>query len=102
MRWLRILRLRVRSISRRASLERELEDELRFHLDHQVEQNIAAGMDVILGTDSPLAGLAIVNHLGLRAEVPFSEAICRTHAWYADTTFSESKTGRPIARGAHA
>jgi putative ABC transport system permease protein len=46
MRWLRILRLRVRSISRRASLERELEDELRFHLDHQVEQNIAAGMDV--------------------------------------------------------
>jgi len=29
------------------------------------------GGTVILGTDSPLAGLAIVNHLGLRAEVKF-------------------------------
>src|SRR5580700_8358368 len=30
-----------------------------------------SGGTVILGTDSPLAGLAIVNHLGLRAEVKF-------------------------------
>ena len=29
------------------------------------------GGTVILGTDSPLAGLAILNHLGLRAEVKF-------------------------------
>jgi putative ABC transport system permease protein len=45
MRPLRILRLRFRSLFRRATLERELEDELRFHFEHQVEQNIAAGMD---------------------------------------------------------
>jgi hypothetical protein len=30
-----------------------------------------AGGTVMLGTDSPLAGLAILNHLGLRAEVKF-------------------------------
>jgi len=47
MRWLQILRLRLRSLSRRAAVERELDDELRFHLDHQVEQNIAAGMDPV-------------------------------------------------------
>ena len=45
MRWLRILRLRFRSLSQRSSVERELDDELRFHFDRQVEQNIAAGMD---------------------------------------------------------
>jgi imidazolonepropionase-like amidohydrolase len=30
-----------------------------------------AGGTVVLGTDSPLAGLAILNHLGLRAEVKY-------------------------------
>jgi predicted permease len=47
MRWLRIPRLRFRSLFRRAAIERELEDELRFHFDRQVEQNIAAGMDAV-------------------------------------------------------
>jgi putative ABC transport system permease protein len=44
MRMLKILHLRFRSLSRRAAVEGELEDEIRFHLDRQVEQNIAAGM----------------------------------------------------------
>jgi hypothetical protein len=44
MRWLRILRLRFRSLFRQAALDRDLEDELRFHFEHQVERNIAAGM----------------------------------------------------------
>jgi imidazolonepropionase-like amidohydrolase len=39
------------------------------------EETVAAilrkGGSVVLGTDSPLPGLAIVNHLGLRAEVKF-------------------------------
>jgi putative ABC transport system permease protein len=45
MRWLNILRLRFRSLFRRATLELDLEDELRFHFDRHVEQNIAMGMD---------------------------------------------------------
>jgi macrolide transport system ATP-binding/permease protein len=37
-------RLRLRSLFRRQSVERELEDELRFHLDNQIEENLASGM----------------------------------------------------------
>jgi len=44
MRWLDILRMRLRSLFQRDSVERELDEELRFHLDLQVQQNIAAGM----------------------------------------------------------
>jgi putative ABC transport system permease protein len=47
MRWLKILRLRFRSLFRRAAVERELEEELRFHFDRQMEQNLAAGMDPV-------------------------------------------------------
>src|SRR5690348_8834571 len=44
MRWIEILRLRLRSLFRRSALDRELEDELHFHLDAQIRQNLAAGM----------------------------------------------------------
>jgi putative ABC transport system permease protein len=46
MRLLLMLRLRLRSLSQRARVERELEEELRFHFDRQVEKNRAAGMDL--------------------------------------------------------
>ncbi|HKH47986.1 MAG TPA: ABC transporter permease, partial [Thermoanaerobaculia bacterium] len=39
-----VLRLRLRSLFRRAQVEAELAAELRFHLDQQIEENIAAGM----------------------------------------------------------
>ena len=39
-----MLRLRLRSLFERDSMERNLEDELRFHLEIQIEQNLAAGM----------------------------------------------------------
>ena len=35
---------RLRALLRRAAVERELDDELRFHLDHQAEKYIASGM----------------------------------------------------------
>ena len=44
MRFLAKVRLRLRSLFRRTAVERELEDELRFHLDQLVEENIAAGL----------------------------------------------------------
>jgi predicted permease len=44
MRWLDILRMRLRSLFQRDSVERELDEELRFHLGLQIQQNIAAGM----------------------------------------------------------
>ncbi len=36
--------LSLRSLLRRPQVEHELDDELRFHLEQQIEENIAAGM----------------------------------------------------------
>jgi len=44
MRWVEKLRLRARSLFRRTRVERELDDELRFHLEQQIAENLAAGM----------------------------------------------------------
>jgi len=38
------LYFRLRALVRRQAVERELGDELRFHLDHQIEKYVAAGM----------------------------------------------------------
>ena len=38
------IRLRLRSLFRRRSIDRELDDEICFHLDQLVEENAAAGM----------------------------------------------------------
>jgi putative ABC transport system permease protein len=35
---------RLRALLRRAAVERELDEELRFHLERQIEQNVARGM----------------------------------------------------------
>jgi hypothetical protein len=39
------LRFRVRALFRRADVEQELDDEIRFHLQQQAEKHIAAGVD---------------------------------------------------------
>lgn len=47
MRWIRRIRLRVRSLLRGADVDRELDEELRFHLEHLVDDNVAAGMSPV-------------------------------------------------------
>src|SRR5258708_169036 len=44
MRWTRIITQRIRSLLGRNSVERELDQELRFHLENQILENISAGM----------------------------------------------------------
>ena len=44
MRWLEKLMLRWRSLFRRPEVEQELDAELRFHLQQQIDENLAAGM----------------------------------------------------------
>jgi putative ABC transport system permease protein len=39
-----ILRLRLRSLLSRTNVERELDEEVRYHLERQIKENIAAGM----------------------------------------------------------
>src|SRR5579862_1461232 len=41
--WLKA-RLRLRSIFRRTCMEQELDEELRFHLEHKIEEGIAQGL----------------------------------------------------------
>src|SRR5207237_224975 len=44
MRWLDKLLLRLKSLLRREHIDHELDDELRFHLEQQIEENLASGM----------------------------------------------------------
>ena len=43
MRWSRKLRLRLRSLFRSRSVEQELTEELQYHLEHLIDDHIAAG-----------------------------------------------------------
>src|ERR1044072_6703656 len=53
MRWMTMLRLRLRTLFRSAAVEREMEEELRYHLDREKEarekethqQNSALGIE---------------------------------------------------------
>src|SRR5262245_17635172 len=42
--WFYTVPLRLRSLFRRARVEHELDEELRYHLERQIEENIAKGM----------------------------------------------------------
>jgi hypothetical protein len=44
MRWLKKLRLRLISLLQSRRLDSDLDEELRYHLDRQIEVNVAAGM----------------------------------------------------------
>jgi hypothetical protein len=53
--------MRLRSLFRRARVEHELDAELRFHLDRQIEENLAAGMSVEQARASALRTLGNVT-----------------------------------------
>src|SRR5215813_3634905 len=42
--WFYIVPLRLRSLLRRGQVEQELDEELRYHLERQIEENLANGM----------------------------------------------------------
>src|SRR5216684_1395285 len=44
MRWVDTLRMQIRSLMTRNRVERELDAELRFHIDQQADENLRAGM----------------------------------------------------------
>jgi predicted permease len=45
MRWLRKLPLRWRSLARRQALDRDLDEELRYHLEREIEELVARGQN---------------------------------------------------------
>ncbi len=44
MRWLQMMRMRMRALFRSGAVDRELADEMREHLDHLVEERVSRGM----------------------------------------------------------
>ena len=43
--WFYTIPLRLRSIFRRRQVERELDDELQYHLDKKIEEMLSRGLD---------------------------------------------------------
>ncbi len=63
--WFYTVPLRVRSLFRRAQVEAELDEELRYHLERQMEVNIAAGMSA---EEARYAALRAMHGLDQRKE----------------------------------
>ena len=62
-RWLAVFRLRLRSLLRRPAVDRDLERELRFHMEQQVAELVASGQ-------SPEAArLSAMRHFGSLASI---------------------------------
>jgi hypothetical protein len=62
MRWTYKLPLRFRSLFRKERVERELDEELQFHLERQIEENLAAGMAPEEARYAALRALGGVEH----------------------------------------
>src|SRR5258708_384325 len=64
MRWRYQLPLRLRSLLQGERVDRELRDELRFHLERQIDENLAAGMspeEARLAARRTLAGIGRIE-----------------------------------------
>jgi predicted permease len=97
------VRYRLRALFRRDAIERELDDELRFHLEREAEKSVAAGLpreeamrrarltfggvDRIKEDDRDSRGVALLEHLvqdvryalrGLRAQALFTAVVVAT------------------------
>jgi hypothetical protein len=59
--WFYIAPLRLRSLFRRAQVEQELDEELRYHLDRQIEELIAKGMTPEEARDAALRAMGGVE-----------------------------------------
>src|ERR1051325_10564656 len=65
MRWFYTLPLRLKSIFRSAQVEREMDDELRFHFEHKIEEGIADGLSP---QDARIVALRAMDGLEQRKE----------------------------------
>jgi len=63
--WFYTVPLRLRSLFRRGQVEAELDEELRYHLERQIEVNTAAGMSV---EEARYAALRAMHGLDQRKE----------------------------------
>jgi macrolide transport system ATP-binding/permease protein len=65
MRLAKIIRLRFRSLFSRTAVEQELDEELQYHLEREIDENVAAGMNA---RDARAAALRSISGLTQRKE----------------------------------
>ena len=60
-RWWYVLPLRLRSLFRRGAVEQELDDELRYHVERQIEVNLARGMTAAAARTAALRAMGSIE-----------------------------------------
>src|SRR5262245_57232959 len=100
MRWTNRVLMRLRSLMRRDRVEHEIDAELRFHLDRQIEENIAGGMTA---QDAQRAAMRSVGSL-IRIKEECRESLglrvldqCRQDVTYAIRTLTKSRAFTLVA-----
>src|SRR5262245_47780766 len=100
MRYIDRLIIRLRALIRRRRVEHEMDAELRFHLDRQIEENIAAGMT---SEDAQRAAMRSVGSL-VRIKEECRESLglrlldqCRQDVTYAIRTLTKSRAFTLVA-----
>lgn len=85
-RWRYVLPLRLRSLFRSKTVERDLEDELQYHIECETEQNVARGMPP---ADARRAALCAIGGVERQKE------LCRDqrHVRLADTLLRDTRYG---------
>ncbi len=83
-RWWDVLRMRFRSLAKRQRLETELDKELRYHIERQTEENIAAGMNAREAREAAARMLGGVSQI----EEECRDKICAKHN--ISTTFCKT------------
>ena len=109
MRLIGMFRLKLRSLFRRTAVEQELDEELRYHVERQVEENAAAGMSreearhaalrSIEGLEQrkeecrDMRGLSVIDNL--RKDLRFALRQCFREATFRIPTTWTGKSGTP-------
>src|SRR5690242_3672667 len=91
-RWWDLIRMRLRSISRRGRTDDELSKEMRFHLEQQISENIAAGMT------AQEARYAALRRLGGVAQIQEECRDMRRISWIETLLYDLRYTARTLAR----
>src|SRR5882762_10016337 len=63
MSWANVVAARLRGLFEHKRLERELDDEVRFHLEMQIEDNLKAGMDPAEARYAALRSFGGLEHM---------------------------------------
>jgi hypothetical protein len=101
------IRYRLRALFRRDAIERELDDELRFHLEREAEKSVAAGLprdeavrrarltfggvDRIKEDDRDARGVALLEHLARTSATRY--AVCARARYSLPSSWRRSDLG---------